>query len=175
MKQCILSAALFFCLFFSACTPIPAEKYFGVAVLSSNFLVGFANSGQLRELESPTVKMSEKNGQPEAMQRKEVIGSKIEYVEKNLQNLKELKETADTKDILQASLALHEYVLPIYKNEYGELAKLYDEGASKERIQQQAQLIEEKYFAHYDQLFNRLIAVGKLYAEKHAIKVNWGT
>ena len=68
-------------------------------------LVGFANSGQLRELESPSVKLAENSSQPVTMKRNEVIDEKIKFIETNLEKLKELKVTTDTKDILQTSLA----------------------------------------------------------------------
>jgi hypothetical protein len=131
MKKYIPAGLLFFCccLLFTACNTATPERYFGVAVLSSNMFQGFADEGQLRDFESPSVKMAENNGQPVPMQRSEVIGTKIEFVEGNFKDLKDLKETADTKDILQNSLALYEYVLPVYKNEYVQLAKLYDTGA----------------------------------------------
>lgn len=164
---------LLFCLFFSACSPVTPEKYFDVAVLNSNFLMGFANDGQLRELESPSMKMSKKNGEPEAMKRSEVISMKIQFVETNLNKLKDLDETADAKDILEASRALYEHVLPVYKTEYKELASLYDDGASKEQIQKQARLIHDKFYPHYEELYERLITLGKSYAAKHDIKVNW--
>lgn len=40
------------------CNSVTPEKCFDIAVLNSNMLVGFANEGQIRELESPSVKMS---------------------------------------------------------------------------------------------------------------------
>ena len=76
--------------------------------------------------------------------------------------------------MLQTSLALHDYILPVYKTEYQQLAKLYDEGASNEKIQLQAQMINQKYYSHFDELYTKLISIGKLYAEQNSIKVNWG-
>jgi ribosomal protein L15 len=136
-------------------------------------LVGFANSGQLRELESPSVKLAENSSQPVTMKRNEVIDEKIKFIETNLEKLKELKVTTDTKDILQTSLALYKYILPVYKMEYEQLAKLYDEGASNEKIQLLAQTINDKYYSHFNELYSKLISSGKLYAERNSIKVNW--
>jgi hypothetical protein len=91
----------------------------------------------------------------------------------NLEELEGLKETDDTKDILQAFLALHKYVLPVYKNEYQQLAKLYDENAPKESIQAYAKSMYDKYFSTFATLHDKLTAAGKVYAEKHKINVNW--
>jgi TRAP-type mannitol/chloroaromatic compound transport system substrate-binding protein len=137
--------------------------------------VGFANEGQLRELESPSVKLSETSKHPVAMRRSEVLESKIDYVEANLKKLNRIKSTNDTKEMLQASIELHEFILPVYKREYKQLAKLYDEGASKESIQEQANVIHDKYSTRFEELYNKLITIGKSFAERHNIKVNWAT
>ena len=136
-------------------------------------LVGFANEGQLRELESPSVKMSETGSGTVAMSRSDVVQSKVDFVEANLKKLQGFKQTEDTKEMVQTSLALHEYILPVYKTEYQQLAKLYDEGASKESIQMQAQAIHDRHAFKFEELYNQLIGIGKLFAERHNIKVNW--
>ena len=102
-------------------------------------LVGFANAGQLREWESPSGKLAENSSQPVAIKRNEIIDQKTKFIETNLEKLRELEVTPDTKGMLQTSLALHEYILPVCKMEYVQLAKLYDEGAANEKIQLQAQ------------------------------------
>lgn len=159
----------------SSCSTRTPEKYFNLAVLNSYMMTGFASEGLQRELDNPTVKMAEGNKDKAVpMKRKEVIDSKIEFLEANRKQLKELKETMDSKDMLQASAALNEYVLPVYKTEYAELAKLYDKGASKKEIQSFAQSIHDKYYTGFNELFNKLITIGKSFAEKHNIKVNWG-
>ncbi len=74
---------------------------------------------------------------------------------------------------MQASIALHEFVLPVYRNEYQQLAKLYDDGAAKEKIEALASGIGTKYGPGVAVLFERLTAAGKAYASKHDIKVKW--
>jgi hypothetical protein len=163
-----------YCLLLVSCTATP-ETYFGEAVLTSNTLVGFANNGLQRELDQPSVKMV--NGDvnnPVPMKRKEVIDGKIEYMEEQLGKIKKLKKTDDTKELLETSINLYEYVFPVYKNEYQQLAKLYDDAAPNEQIQSATQSIHDKYYPRFDELYNKLIAIGKLYAAKHDIKVNWG-
>lgn len=162
-----------YCLLLTSCTTATPEKYFEVAVLNSNMLVGFAGDGQLRELEASSMKMGKTKDEFAPMQRKEVVSSKISFVEETLKKVKSLQETADTKDIRQASLALYEFVLPVYKNEYMNVANLYDAGASKEKIQTAVQAINAAYIAKFDALYNKLIGSGKLYAAKHSINVNW--
>jgi hypothetical protein len=175
MKRFIAFPVLIFCYsLFTSCNTATPENYFDIAVLNSNMITGFANEGLQRELDNPTVKLVEgTKDQTAPMKRKEIIDDKIHFIEPNLEKIKQLKQTDDTKDMLQASLALYEYVLPVYKNEYQQLARLYDEGAPREQIQSLEQSISNKYFPKFQELFNNLVAVGKTYAEKHNIKVNW--
>lgn len=158
----------------TACMPGSPEDYFDIAVLNFNLIHGFAGEGLQRELDAPTVKLVEgTTDKTVAMTRKEVIESKIQTIETNFEKVKQLKQTDETKEMLQSSIALYEYVLPVYKNEYRQLAQLYDEAASQEQIQSMQQQIEEKYSANFETLFNKLTAVAKPYASKNNIAVKW--
>jgi hypothetical protein len=170
------SASLYFlfCLgvLLPGCNTTTPEQYFDRAVLNSNMLTGFAGNGQLRQLESPSGTM-DANGQSVPLKRVDELNTKIKFLEDAFKKLKGLKKTDDTKDMLKTSLALYQYVLPVYKTEYLQLAKLYDDGAAKEQIQMLAQSIHDKYYLRYDELFTQLIGYGKVYAERHDIEVNW--
>ena len=162
------------CLFLVSCDIATPENYFDRTILNCNLMHGFAGSGLLRQLESPSDKLSATgNGATVPMTRKEVIDVHITSLETNFEKVKKLKETDDTRDILQASIALYEYVLPVYKTEYQQLARLYDEGAAREQIDLLARAIETKYRPGFATLFDRLTAAGKPYAARHGIKVNW--
>lgn len=165
---------LFCCWILAACNTATPENYFDRAVLSSNMIVGFASDRLLREFDSPPAKMEEGTKKVVAVKCKEVIETKIQFLEDNMAKLKQLKETPEIRDMLQASAELNGYVLPVYKTEYLQLAKLYDESGSKEEIQALSQTINRKYYSRFDELFTKLTNVGKVYAEKNNIKVNWG-
>ncbi len=175
MRKLLLLFYLFGCCSpFVACNNVTPEKYFDIAVLNCNRLHGFAGTGMQRELESPSVKMI--NGDKDKfapMKRKEVIDEKIQFIEENREKLKQLNETEDTRNILQASTALYDYVLPVYKNEYRQLAALYDENAPREKIDLLAKLISDKHYPNYAQMFDKLTAAGKSFAAKHHINVQW--
>lgn len=130
----------------SACNMSAPQNYFDRAVLNCNIMHGFA---------------------------KEIIDDKIQSLETNLAKIKQLQETDDSREMLRASLALYNYVLPVYKTEYQELAKLYDEGATREQIEVMEQSISAKYSAGFAALFDKLTAVAKPYAARHDIKVKW--
>ncbi|MET0464537.1 MAG: hypothetical protein ABW007_15335 [Chitinophagaceae bacterium] len=176
MKKFIFTAFAFSALIlFSGCEDATPERYFDLAVLNSNLLVGFANDGFQRELDQPSMMLVEgTRDSARPMKRKDVVNDKIRFVEDNLAKLKDLKETTDTKDILQASIKLHEFILPVYKNEYQTLAVLYDDGAHHDTIRTAAGVIHNKYSAGFEEKYNSLISSGKDFATKHKITVNWG-
>jgi len=119
--------------------------------------------------------MAENKTETVTMKRSEVIESKIQFIDEQYDNVKSLKITDDSKDIMDASLALYSFVLPVYKTEYTQLAKLYDNNESKDQIETLTKLIHDKYFPRFEEHYKKLIAAGKVYAAKHNIKVNWGT
>lgn len=176
MNKIILSiAALCICaLYFISCGTADPKKYFDIAVLNTNVLSGFADNGILRQLESPSVKLDPKSGQTLPMKSTEVLNSKIEFVETNLDKLKDLKLTDETKDMVETSISLFEYVLKAYKTDYTQLAGMYDNNSPEAQINILSDSIHEKYYPRYTELYKKLIEIGKVYAEKNSIKVNWG-
>ena len=176
MKNYITVSLLFFaCILCSSCNTATPEKYFDVAVLNSNMLVGFASNGFLRQLDAPSSKLDPSTGNTLPVTRKELIGDRIKWLEEGYGKVKDLKETEETKEMLQSSAALYEYILPVYKKEYIELADLYDGNAASDKVEAKAKEINEKYFAGFNSLYDKLINIGKGYAAKHNIKVNWGS
>ena len=170
----VFMLALLTCQTLTSCNLTSPERYFDITVLNCNSITGISGDGLMNELESPSVKLKEgSKSDVVPMTRKETIDLKILVVEDNLKKLGELSETAETKEMIQTSTSLHEYVLAIYKNEYRELAKMYDEGAPQEQIQAKGQAIHDKYNARFEELFSKLTTLGKSYAEKHNISVKW--
>lgn len=171
-----LILSLLTCLLFTSCNMTSPETYFDEAVLNCNMITGISGDGLIREMETPSVKMKEgSNTETVPIPRKEMLDLRIQYMEKNLEKLRKLQQTADTKEMIQTSIALHEYVLPIYKNEYTELSRMYDEGAPRDQIVSKAQAIHDKYNTKFEELFEKLTTLGKSYAKKHNISVKWGS
>jgi len=163
-----------FCCVLASCEDASPKTCFDRAVLNTNLIHDFASKGLLRQLESPSEKLTDAKTLATApMKRKEVIDDKIAFVEESLGKVRKLKQTDDTRDVVQASIALHEYVLAVYRNEYQQLAKLFDDGAAKEPIEALASAITAKYRAGFEALSERLTVAGKAYASRHDIKVVW--
>lgn len=158
----------------SSCSTTGPEKYFDLAVLNCNTMVGFAGDGMLRQLEQPSARLVEGSAtQTVSLRRREVINAKIRFVEKNLENLKSLKPTDETRLMLNKSIELNQYILSVYQNEYSQLALLYDEGADREDTYQLAQEIHDRHARKFAMLFAELAKLGKEYADRHGLKVNW--
>jgi hypothetical protein len=168
-------ACLSFCLLVIGCNTASPDKYFGLAVLNINMINGISGDGSMAELVYPSARMvdGDKN-KSVVMKRKEMLDQKIQWLEENFEKLQDLKETPETKELLQAAIALNKYVLPIYKNEYQQLAKLYDDGAPATEIKAMALSIHDKYYTTYEVLLGKLISAGKVYAANNDLKVNWG-
>lgn len=163
-----------FCCVLASCEDASPQTCFDRAVLNCNMISDCASKGLLRQLESPSVKLTDaKTGASAPMKRREVIDDKIAFIEQSLAKVRKLRQTDDTRDIVQASIALHEYVLPVYRNEYQQLAKLFDDGAAKAEINALASAISTKYGPGVAALFDRLTTAGKAYAARHDIKVRW--
>jgi hypothetical protein len=174
MKRMILFILINISCLFTACNIATPENYFDASVLNANMIADFGGEGLQRELESPSVKLVEgTKDQTEPMKRKEIIDDKIQYIESSYNEVKELKQTDETKNMIQASLNLYEYVLPVYKNKYVQLAKLYDDNAPKEQILSLEQSIYDKHFQKFAELYDNLMKEGKSYAQKNNINVNW--
>ena len=162
------------CCLFTGCSNSSPQDTFNTAVLSCNMIHDFASNGFLRQLESPSVQMI--GGDPNntaPMKRKEVVENKIQQVSDYHNKVVQLKEKEDSKELIGTSRALYDYVLPVYKKEYMELARLYDEGAKKESIVSYAQGIQDKYYQGFANLFDKVTAAGKEYAKKHNLNVQW--
>lgn len=160
----------------SSCNNATPENYFDEAVLNVNLITPFGGQGALYSMAHPSVKLVPgTKDQTAPMTRKEIVEDQIQRVEQNLTKIKTLPDSEEARDMVQTSIKLHEFVLPVYKTEYRELAKLYDEGGSQQDRISKAQEIDTKYLAAYKALFSRLVELGKAYAEKHHIKVEWQT
>jgi len=160
----------------SSCNFATPENYFDEAVLNVNLINPFGGQAVLNSFAKPSVKLVPGTmDQTAPMARREIVENQIQNVEANLGKIKALPDSEETRDLVQTSIRLHEFVLRAYKTEYLELAKLYDEGGSEGERQLKAQEIDTQYSAAYQTLFRRLIELGKAYAAKHNIKVDWQT
>jgi len=168
----IFIAMLLACITLFSCNTNTPEDYFGKAALNCNLLYGFAGYELKRDLGSPSEKLiDEKTLATAPMKRAEVVKNKITTLEENFEKVKSLGSNAEADEMLKASKALYEYVLPVYKNEYQQLAALYDNAAAADKIKAMEKSINEKYEPNFLKLYDAVWQAGKVYASKNGIKV----
>lgn len=173
MKKYAVFLLMFYCsAFLAGCDMATPEKYFDVAVLNSNRVAGFAGNSLSRELESPSV-MLDANGKQVVIKRQSLVEEYTRFTEEVLSRLGKFSKTEDNKDIVSSSEAMYNYMLPVYKKEYTALAKLYDDGGTKEQTEAMDTQIKTTYGPKFKELYHDLISKGKLYAARHKIPVNW--
>ena len=166
-----ITALLIPCLLLFSCSNTP-EEYFGKAALNCNLLYGFAGYELNRDLATPAEKLTdEKTLKTTPMKRIEVVQEKLARVQENYEQVKALGSNAGAAAMIKASLALYEYVLPVYKNEYMQLAQLYDSGAPAGQITAMEKSIGEKYEPEFLRLYESVWAAAKPYAQQHGIRV----
>lgn len=170
LSATILSA-VFICLL-SSCKKQTPEQTFARAVVNSNLMSGFAGNGMRYQLENPSVKLTAE-GKTVTMTRREIVNGVIISADHAFQEVKDLSELDDNREMLRASIALYDYMLPIYRNEYTRLADLYDSGAGDGAVETAYKAIADQYEKGYRQRLDALRAAGKPYADRHGIKVKW--
>ncbi|SHL60786.1 hypothetical protein SAMN05444266_104149 [Chitinophaga jiangningensis] len=165
-----------FVLFLAACAPESPQHFFEQAVLNTNLVndfdpKSFGRTLEQNTIEYPDIPSSKKKGD----EAQEVVKMKILTSERALENIKKLSANDDeTKAIKENSIALFEMVIPVYKNEYMQYAKLCDTKGSAEEKAAILTKIEQNYAPKVYQQLDALYQKGKVYAEKNDIEVNWG-
>ncbi len=158
----------------SSCEKATPRSYFDRAVLNCNLLHGFAGPAMEMQLQQPSVKLvAGSTTRTEPMTRREMIDDRIRSAEEAYEKMKKLPETDETRTMLQASRAVYDFVLPVYRNEYQQLAKLYDEGAEAAKIEAMHRSIRDNYQAGFQSRMESLTTAAKPYAAAHGINVQW--
>ena len=84
-----------------SCNTDNPEKTFGLAILNTNLMHGFAGRALEMELESPSVKLvAGTKDKVVPMKRAELINIKIQSLEANYSKLKNLTENEDNREVL---------------------------------------------------------------------------
>lgn len=153
----------------------PADKFFATAILNTNTITDFATPTLARHIDEETAEFpgtpsDNKNGN----EAQKLLQNNILYMEKSLNDIKALNANSeDRKAIKEKSIALYEFVIPVYKDEYTEYAKLCDSKANPADKEALATLIEHKYSARFETMYTDLISSGKAFAEENKLNVDW--
>lgn len=170
-KQIAVIAAIFFMI---SCVIHTPNDYFNTAVLNMNELSDIAGCRQIKGLlaTSDPVIYDDANNPRAATYEEYVKWITVGRCEENLQNINELPETEETKAMLDASKALFEKALYIYKTEMPKIAALKDKGASQEEIDAACKAFDQQYGAELEVLYNNLFDLGMKYAKDNNLDVS---
>ena len=161
-----IAVVLLCCFTLVGCNTSNPDEYFQTTVLNSNILFGFATEKLAQDV------INEPGTAEEHYSL--TLYSKISYVQKVIDKIESTKAPdADAEKIRDASLDLYKFALPVFENEYTEIAKLATEKADKALIDEKVNVLDAKYQDAFYAKYDALIALGKAYAEKHQLNVKF--
>lgn len=153
----------------------PADKFFTTAILNTNTISDFATPILVKHIndettEFPDIPSSKKNGD----EARKFVQNNILYREKSLNDIKALNANSDDrKAIKEKSVALYEFIIPVYKNEYTNYAKLCDSKADQTSKDELEKSIEQKYGVKFEKMYTDLMETGKIFATENKLNVDW--
>lgn len=171
---CAIAFLIIFSVSMQSCSE-PADQFFATAVLNTNSINDFATPILAKHIndettEFPDIPSSKKNGDEAG----KMVQNNILYMEKSLKDIKALNANSDDrKAIKDKSIALYEFVIPVYKNEYIKYAQLCDTKADQTKKDELSNAIEQKYGAQFEKKYAELLETGKIFAKKNNLNVDF--
>jgi hypothetical protein len=157
---------------FSSCGSNSPVQYFNTAALSCNLIAGFGSRDIDQYLTYKPSVYNPQTKKADTISFKENIQKYfLENVEANYKKVKALKETDETRPMIESSLALYEYVLPKYKNEFMSIAQMKDENKPKSEIDNAIAEFVNKYGEEFSKKYSAFLDIALAYAKKNNIDV----
>jgi len=174
LSKLAVAATLTLTFTLQSCNEDP-DRFFGVAVLNTNTISDFGTPILAKHINDETVEFADiPSSKKKGDEATQYVVRNLSYMEKSLKDIKALGEGGDDrKEIKAQSIALYEYVIPVYKNEYTAYAKLCDTKAPQEQKDEIIKSIAQKYNAEFERKYGQLLASGKTFADKNGIQVDW--
>ncbi|WP_437917940.1 hypothetical protein [Sphingobacterium sp. LRF_L2] len=162
--------------FITACNRPSPDQFFQTTILNTNILHEFASERFTKTLVESTIEFPDipatKNKGDEAQQ---IVQTKTAYIEQTIKKIEDATPPdEDGETIKIKALELYNFVLPIYKKEYLDLALLCDKKSGDSEIAKASEKIIATYGPSFEQKYNTLLDLGKAYAEKHSLNVSFG-
>lgn len=167
----IFSAGLLLAL--AACNTATPEHTFDVSVLNANTLSRFGGKEIYEMLKEPPQTYDEKSKQMVQSSYVDHVKFRIMYAEKAYKDVQALSETEETKPMIEASKDLFGYTVDKQQNGYLSIAAMKDAHVSDDSIELAAVKFNDLYQTAFSQKYDKLMELGKAYADKHHIKVEF--
>lgn len=158
----------------SGCSDSPDKVFQTIALNANKIPRGFER--HFKEIREHKARGSLQIVDPQTNKMKPATAS--EYVaffyghtfDNDIKNVSALKETEEVKPIKEAALDLFTYADQLYKTDFPKIAKMIDEGASDDQLDQAIAELEstkgEELFAKYEKTMKLIIP----YADKHGVE-----
>ncbi|MBB6274132.1 hypothetical protein HDF26_004605 [Pedobacter cryoconitis] len=168
-----VAATLTLSLLLQSCSETP-DKFFGIAILNTNNVARFATPALARQIDGETVEFADRpSTKKKGDEALNSVKNQILVIEKALKDVKALNAGGERKEIQDEAIGLYEFVLPVYKNEYTDYAKLCDARAPQEQKDKIIKAIQEKYNSAFEKKYSALLKKGKAFAEENNLNVTW--
>ena len=167
----ILSAGLVLSL--AACNTATPEHSFDVAVLNAITLSRFGGKEIYEMLQETPQSYDEKSKKMVQSSYVDHVKFRIMYAEKAYKDVQALSETEETKPMIETSRDLFGYTIDKEKNGYLSIAAMKDAHVADDSIKLAAVRFNELYQDAFSKKYDKLMELGKAYADKHHIKVEF--
>jgi hypothetical protein len=157
----------------AACNMTKPEQYFDVSVLNANAISRFGGKEIYELLQETPQSYDEKSKKMVQSSYVDHVKFRITYAEKAYKDVQALSETEETKPMIEASRDLFGYAIDKEQNGYLSIAAMKDAHAADDSIRLAAVRFEQLYQDAFSQKYNKLMELGKVYADKHHIKVEF--
>jgi len=157
----------------AACNTATPEQSFDVAVLNANTLSRFGGKEIYEMLQETPQAYDEKSKAMVQSSYVDHVKFRIAYSEKAYNDVQALAETEETKPMIEASKDLFGYTIDKEKNGYLSIAAMKDAHVSDDSIKLAAVKFNELYEDAFGKKYDKLMELGKTFADKHHIKVEF--
>jgi len=160
-----------------SCTTDTPDSYFGKTTLNVNKYsqMGATDFQRMREFHDQNALYAKVNDEfiPSDSFEAHIKTYKIFNIETDIENIKKLKPTEETKEMINASLAVFNFIKSKYETDYVKIAKLMDDKVGKEKIDTAIQKFEEQNLSKLDKKLKALFDIAMPYAKKNGMDVKF--
>ncbi|KGE12935.1 hypothetical protein [Sphingobacterium deserti] len=162
--------------FFTSCNRPSPDQFFQTTILNTNILHEFGSERYTKSLLAETVEFADMpDSKKKGNEAQQVVELKIAYIEQTIKKIEDNEAPDEDGEVIkQKSLELFNYVLPVYKKDYLELAAMCDKKQSENEISEKSDNIIQTYAPTFEEKYVNLIGLGEQYASKHNINASFG-
>lgn len=95
----------------------------------------------------------------------------IAFAERDLKKVEGLYPNTEAKPMIDASIDLYNYVLQSYKTDHLAIARMIDQNAPAESIDEAIRALDEKSYAGFSEKYDKLWRIAKTYAKNNHIEL----